>query len=50
MRVLDDDGQAVGPWADEIADLTEDDLRQGLPLHRGSIQLSFFLHIRERVE
>ncbi len=30
VRVLDDDGQAVGPWADEIADLTEDDLRLGL--------------------
>jgi 2-oxoisovalerate dehydrogenase E1 component alpha subunit len=30
VRVLDDAGRAVGPWADGIADLTGDDLRLGL--------------------
>lgn len=30
IRVLDDEGRAIGPWADYIADLSEDDLRQGL--------------------
>lgn len=30
IRVLDDEGNAVGPWADEIADLTPDELREGL--------------------
>ncbi|MEZ5684655.1 MAG: thiamine pyrophosphate-dependent dehydrogenase E1 component subunit alpha [Paracoccaceae bacterium] len=30
IRVLDDAGAAVGPWADYIADLSEEDLRDGL--------------------
>lgn len=30
IRVLDDAGRATGPWADYIADLSEEDLRQGL--------------------
>ena len=29
IRVLDRDGQAVGPWAEGL-DLTDDDLRSGL--------------------
>jgi 2-oxoisovalerate dehydrogenase E1 component alpha subunit len=30
IRVLDDDGNAVGPWADYLGDLSADDLRRGL--------------------
>ncbi|MBY6092634.1 thiamine pyrophosphate-dependent dehydrogenase E1 component subunit alpha [Maritimibacter alkaliphilus] len=30
IRVLDDDGQAAGPWADYLGDLTADRLKQGL--------------------
>lgn len=30
IRVMDDHGEAVGPWADFIADIPVDDLRQGL--------------------
>jgi 2-oxoisovalerate dehydrogenase E1 component alpha subunit len=30
IRVLDEGGRAVGPWADYIADLSDDDLRLGL--------------------
>jgi 2-oxoisovalerate dehydrogenase E1 component alpha subunit len=30
IRVLDDDGQATGPWAEELGALTDDELRLGL--------------------